>query len=88
MKNNGLTPYWDETFVIHGSCFELDVLTLRVMSENRGTGGDNEICEADIPVNILASGYRAVEMKLCKNGAKLNATCVLCHFKFDTFEEM
>lgn len=58
------------------------------MSENRNRGGEDEICEADIPVNILASGYRAAEMRLCKNGFKLNATCVLCHFKFDTYEEM
>jgi phosphatidylinositol phospholipase C, delta len=82
VRNNGLNPAWMEDFVIHCESKEVDVLTVKVMDEDT-TSANDAVCEMDIPVRALRRGYRAIPMKLCKNGASLPGAGILCKFEIE-----
>ncbi|CAC9515387.1 phospholipase c-like protein [Leishmania infantum JPCM5] len=79
VRNNGLNPYWMETFTLACESKEIDLLTVKVMDEDT-TSANDSVCEMVIPVRALRTGYRAVPMKLCKNGASLPGASILCKF--------
>lgn len=82
VRNNGLNPSWMEDFVLHCESKEVDVLTVKVMDEDT-TSANDAVCEMDIPVRALRCGYRAIPMKLCKNGASLPGAGILCKFEIE-----
>lgn len=84
VRNNGLNPYWMETFTLACESKEIDLLTVKVMDEDT-TSADDSVCEMVIPVRALRTGYRAVPMKLCKNGASLPGASIL--FKFSIVDQ-
>ncbi|KAG5472516.1 hypothetical protein LSCM1_03917 [Leishmania martiniquensis] len=79
VRNNGLNPFWMETFTLFCESKEVDVLTVKVMDEDT-TSANDSVCQMVIPVRALRTGYRAVPMKLCKNGASLPGASILCRF--------
>lgn len=79
IRNNGLMPFWDETFTLDVGSRELDILTLKVMDED-SPSADDEICEASIPIFGLRHGFRAVPLRLCDSGVALSGCVILCHF--------
>lgn len=82
VRNNGLNPSWMEDFTLHCESKEVDVLTVKVMDEDT-TSANDAVCEMDIPVRALRRGYRAIPMKLCKNGASLPGAGILCKFEIE-----
>ncbi|KAG5472893.1 hypothetical protein LSCM4_02218 [Leishmania orientalis] len=80
VRNNGLNPFWMETFTLSCESREVDVLTVKVMDEDT-TSANDSVCQMVIPVRALRTGYRAVPMKLCKNGASLPGASILCKFE-------
>lgn len=80
VKNNGLTPHWDETFTFTVQDPTLDILTVKVMDED-STSANDEVCEGSIPLRALCTGYRAVPMRLCNSGVALYGTVILCHIQ-------
>lgn len=79
VRNNGLTPVWMESFTLSCRSREVDILSVKVMDEDT-TSANDPVCEMAVPVRSLRNGYRAVPMKLCKNGAVLPSACILCRF--------
>lgn len=78
ISNNGLKPHWDKEFTFVGGCLELDVLSVRVMDED-STSADDEVCEMSIPLRCMRQGYRAVSLKMCNNGIRVQAASLLVH---------
>ncbi|KPA83384.1 putative mitochondrial phospholipase c-like protein [Leptomonas pyrrhocoris] len=82
VRNNGLNPSWMENFVLHCESKEVDVFTVKIMDEDT-TSANDPVCEMVIPVRALRSGYRAIPMKLCENGASLPGCAILCKFEIE-----
>lgn len=76
--NNGLKPYWNETFVLSGGCLELDLLSVRVMDEDSASV-DEEVCEICIPLRAILQGYRALPLKMCSSGVRVQTASLLVH---------
>ncbi|EPY25808.1 phospholipase C, delta [Angomonas deanei] len=81
VQDNGMTPYWDETFTLPFESFELDYLEFRVLDSD--FNADDHVCSAVIPVKVLRPGYKAVPMKLANSGMELLGTSLLCHFTIE-----